>query len=78
VLRTDVQALVITSPDRHGGDPLGWSAVAADLAERGYAVLVIAGEAAARAVAETATPADVSRTSTASPAESAEREGVAA
>lgn len=81
VLRTDVQALVITSPDRHGGDPLGWSTVAADLAVRGYAVLVIAGEAAARAVAGTAADAPASPTAPTSPTsavEPTEREGAAA
>jgi hypothetical protein len=44
-LRDDVDALVLTSPDRHGGDPLEWYPVAEGLAERGYAVLVIAGAA---------------------------------
>jgi hypothetical protein len=51
VMRGGVEGLVLTSPDRHGGDPLDWWATASGLAERGYAVLVIAGEAAARAVA---------------------------
>jgi hypothetical protein len=44
-LRGDVEALVLTSPDRHGGDPLEWYPIAEGLAERGYAVLVIAGAA---------------------------------
>jgi hypothetical protein len=44
-MREDVDALVLTSPDRHGGDPLEWYPVAEGLAERGYAVLVIAGAA---------------------------------
>jgi hypothetical protein len=52
VLRDGVQGLVMTSPDRHGGDPHDWWAVALDLASRGYAVLVIAGEASARALGE--------------------------
>jgi hypothetical protein len=51
VLRDDVQGIVLTSPDRHGGDPLGWWRIAGDLAERGYAVLVIAGDASAHAIA---------------------------
>ena len=51
VLRDGVEALVICSPDRHGGDPLGWWLIANDLAERGYAVLVIAGDASAHAIA---------------------------
>ena len=52
VMRGGVEGLVLTSPDRHGGDPLDWWATASNLAERGYAVLVSAGEAAARAVTE--------------------------
>jgi hypothetical protein len=44
-MRDDVDALVLTSPDRHGGEPLEWYPVAQGLAERGYAVLVIAGAA---------------------------------
>lgn len=52
VLRDGVQGVVITSPDRHGGDPQDWWNVARGLAARGYAVLVIAGEAAARALGE--------------------------
>jgi hypothetical protein len=51
VLRDDVRGVVLTSPDRHGGDPLGWWRIAGDLAERGYAVLVIAGDASAHAIA---------------------------
>lgn len=50
VLREDVQGVVLTSPDRHGGDPLGWWQIAGDLALRGYAVLVIAGDASAHAI----------------------------
>lgn len=53
VMRGGVEGLVLTSPDRHGGDPLDWWSAASNLAERGYAVLVIAGEAAG-AVAERA------------------------
>jgi hypothetical protein len=51
VLREDVQGIVLTSPDRHGGDPLGWWGIAGGLAGRGYAVLVIAGDASAHAIA---------------------------
>jgi hypothetical protein len=51
VLREDVRGIVLTSPDRHGGDPLGWWRTAGDLATRGYAVLVIAGDASAHAIA---------------------------
>ena len=52
VLRDGVMGLVLTSPDRHGGDPLGWWDVAGGLAARGYAVLVIAGDASAHAIAD--------------------------
>lgn len=51
VLRDGVDGLVITSPDRHGGDPLDWWEAAGALAERGFAVLAIAGEASAHAIA---------------------------
>jgi hypothetical protein len=43
--RPDVLGLVITSPDRHGGDPLEWYPIAEEFAGRGFAVLVIAGAA---------------------------------
>ncbi|WP_174843778.1 hypothetical protein [Cryobacterium sp. TMT2-23] len=51
VLRDGVEGLVICSPDRHGGDPLGWWTVTNGLSARGYAVLVIAGDASAHAIA---------------------------
>ena len=51
-LRDGVLGLVLTSPDRHGGDPLGWWDIAGGLAARGYAVLVIAGDASAHAIAD--------------------------
>jgi hypothetical protein len=47
VLRPGIEALILTSPDRHGGDPLEWWAIAEDLADRGFAVLVLAGAASA-------------------------------
>jgi len=46
LLRDGVEAVVITAPDRHGGDPLAWWQLAQEIAGRGYAVLVIAGAAA--------------------------------
>lgn len=49
-LRPGVEALVLVSPDRHGGDPHAWWATALEFADRGYAVLVIAGEAAGGAL----------------------------
>jgi hypothetical protein len=45
VLRTGVEGIVLVSPDRHGGEPAAWWAVAEEFADRGYAVLVIAGQA---------------------------------
>ncbi|MCX7522943.1 hypothetical protein OSC27_11725 [Microbacterium sp. STN6] len=51
VMRQDVEGIVITAPDRHGGDPAEWWAIAQDLAGRGYAVLVVAGAASATALA---------------------------
>ncbi|WP_199922314.1 hypothetical protein [Microterricola viridarii] len=46
VLRKGVQGLVLTAPDRHGGDPLAWWQIAQKLASRGLAVLVVCGTAA--------------------------------
>lgn len=45
-LRDGVEAIVLVSPDRHGGHPSEWWAIAQRLAARGFAVLVIAGSAA--------------------------------
>lgn len=50
VLRDGVEGLVLAAPDRHGGDPLDWWRIAQGLAARGYAVLVIAGDASAAAI----------------------------
>ncbi|CAH0194815.1 hypothetical protein SRABI128_01598 [Microbacterium sp. Bi128] len=44
-LRRGVEGLVLVAPDRHGGEPGAWWRIAEEFAERGYAVLVIAGEA---------------------------------
>lgn len=49
-LRKDVEALVLVAPDRHGGEPSAWWAIAREFAERGYAVLVIAGQASRTAI----------------------------
>ncbi|WP_307785421.1 hypothetical protein [Microbacterium hibisci] len=58
VLRRGVEGLVLVSPDRHGGEPAAWWAVAEHLAARGLAVLVIAGQASAPvAVSAPLTPA---------------------
>ncbi|WP_345762302.1 hypothetical protein [Diaminobutyricibacter sp. McL0608] len=45
IRREGVMGLVITSPDRHGGDPKEWWALAQGLAARDLAVLVVAGDA---------------------------------
>ena len=49
-LRTDVEGLVLVAPDRHGGVALDWWRIAEEFAERGYAVLVIAGHASRTAI----------------------------
>lgn len=41
LLRPDVAALVITSPERHGGEPALWWRVVRETAARGIAVLVV-------------------------------------
>lgn len=51
LMRKGVEGLVIVSPDRHGGDPVEWWGFARELAERGIAVLVVAGDASAAAIA---------------------------
>lgn len=45
VLRAGVEGVVLVSPDRHGGDPHEWWTLAEEFADRGLAVLVIAGAA---------------------------------
>ncbi|NQX14084.1 hypothetical protein HQQ80_20855 [Microbacteriaceae bacterium VKM Ac-2855] len=74
LLRTGVEAIVLVSPDRHGGDPAEWWAYARTLAERGLAVLVIAGTAAASALAAN----DLIRESTAHAAQTAAADTAAA
>ncbi|WP_200847095.1 hypothetical protein [Microbacterium sp. 18062] len=59
VLRRDVEGLVLVSPDRHGGDPLAWWPLVEEFAERGLAVLVIAGEASDAVLAGRAVRASV-------------------
>jgi hypothetical protein len=51
IMRSGVEGLVITSPDRHGGDPNEWWQLARGLAARGLAILVVAGDASAAAIA---------------------------
>ncbi|GAA4678907.1 hypothetical protein GCM10025780_24850 [Frondihabitans cladoniiphilus] len=47
ILRPGVEGLVLTSPERHGGDTVEWFRVVQDLSERGFTVLVVTGVAAA-------------------------------
>lgn len=51
LMRDGVEGLVIVSPDRHGGDPVEWWEFTRELAARGIAVLVVAGDASAAAIA---------------------------
>ncbi|GAA0574008.1 hypothetical protein [Kribbella sandramycini] len=48
VARPDVRVLILTMPDRHGGDPHEWYALGRDLADRGYAVLITCADTSAR------------------------------
>jgi ABC-2 type transport system ATP-binding protein len=41
LLRDGVDALIVTSPERHGGDPDGWYSALADIAERGITVVIV-------------------------------------
>jgi hypothetical protein len=50
VLRDGVEAIVLVSPDRHGGSPDGWWRIAGEFADRGIAMLVILGGSAAVAL----------------------------
>lgn len=50
VLRQGVDGIVLVRPDRHGGSPDGWSRIAREFADRGFAVLVIVGGSAAAAI----------------------------
>lgn len=50
LLRPGVHGLVVTSPERHGGDVAAWAGVLAALVERGVTVLVVTSVAAADVV----------------------------
>nr|WP_228494787.1 hypothetical protein [Clavibacter sp. VKM Ac-2873] len=54
--RDGVEAVIVTSPERHGGAVAEWMRVLRDLARSGTGVLVVTSEAAAEAIA--ALPAD--------------------
>lgn len=57
-LREGVEAMVLVSPQRHGGRPEEWWEVAEDFADRGFGVLVITGVASAAQLAGRALRAD--------------------
>jgi hypothetical protein len=72
LLRPGVRGLVLTSPDRHGGEPSDWVELARELAERDLAILVVVGHAWAFADATPQIPAGVfAAGSLESPADSA-------
>ncbi|OUD86488.1 hypothetical protein BC477_00740 [Clavibacter michiganensis subsp. michiganensis] len=54
--RDGVEAVVVTSPERHGGAVAAWMRVLRDLARSGTGVLVVTSEAAAEAVAALDSP----------------------
>ena len=60
-LRPGVRALVLTSPERHGGPAAGWRRAAEDLTARGLPVLVIGGAAARESLPAAVTPGAVDR-----------------
>ena len=47
VLRAGVDGIIVTSPERHGGEPSEWYGPLAQLAERGVAVIVVTDYATA-------------------------------
>jgi ABC-type hemin transport system ATPase subunit len=48
VARPEVKVVILTMPDRLGGDPHEWYAVGRELASRGYGVIITCAEASAR------------------------------
>jgi energy-coupling factor transporter ATP-binding protein EcfA2 len=48
VARAEVEVVIMTMPDRFGGDPHEWYALGRELAGRGYGVIVTCAEASAR------------------------------
>ena len=55
-LRDGVRALVLTSPERHGGHAAGWRRLAEEFTARGLPVLVIGCAAVTEATARTVEP----------------------
>ncbi len=54
LLRPGVECLVVTSPERHGGDPAAWFGTLAAIAERGIIVVVVTDAATASTLEVTA------------------------
>ncbi|HZX04812.1 hypothetical protein [Kribbella sp.] len=48
VARPDVQVVILTMPDRHGGDPHEWYELGRGLAAEGYGVVITCADASAR------------------------------
>jgi hypothetical protein len=46
ILRPGVEGLIVTSPERHGGEIARWFGVVEDLSARGFTMLVVTGVAA--------------------------------
>jgi hypothetical protein len=70
LLRDGVRGLVLVSPDRHGGDPADWEALAHELAARDLAILVIVGRARATSTSPVPTGTAVAARTAAAPEES--------
>jgi hypothetical protein len=58
-LRKGVEGMVLVAPDRHGGSPAHWWEVVDEFASRGFAMLVIAGAAAAAVLEGVAERAEI-------------------
>ena len=56
VLRPEVRGIVLTTPERHGGDVAAWLAVVHDLVARDYTVLVVTSYAALALATSAAEP----------------------
>lgn len=57
-LRRGVEAMVLVSPQRHGGHPDEWWDLVEEFADRGYGILVISGVASAAQLSDRAERAD--------------------
>ncbi|MBD7916755.1 hypothetical protein H9657_00460 [Cellulomonas sp. Sa3CUA2] len=68
--RPGVRFLVISLPDRHGGEPAAWWSIAQAFAARGYGVLVQCSRSSARDLGATLEPARGDASQRATPVES--------